>query len=210
MTKRTPTTGQEPHVGSTTEDALKSAWDYYNDDMRIVEAEREKEWEENMNTILIVASLLAAVVSAFLIETTKLLQEDSNQILKDAVVRLSAQYNNSTVGHYEMPPFRAKATDIATNTLLIISLSLNLVAAVVAMLVKQWNREFDRGLRLITDPKDQALRREYRMLGSDSWHLAEIVNFIPVLVLLSVLFFIVGLFLYLLSLHQVPSWFLIV
>ncbi|KAG8862690.1 hypothetical protein FRC20_011079 [Serendipita sp. 405] len=137
------------------EDALKSAWDYYNDDMKIVEADREKEWEENMNTILIVASLLAAIVAAFLIETTKLLREDTNQTLRDATIHLSAQYYNSSIGHYETSPFRAKATDVTLNSLLIISLSLDLVAAVVAMLIKQWNRELDRGLRLITDPRDQ-------------------------------------------------------
>jgi hypothetical protein len=44
------------------------------------------------------------------------------------------------------------------------------------------------------------------MLGSDAWHLTEIVNFVPLLILLSVFFFILGLFLYIISLHQVPSW----
>ncbi|KAG8772162.1 hypothetical protein FRC15_002926 [Serendipita sp. 397] len=152
--KKTQDVGQEP-LDSGREDALKSAWDYYNDDMKIVEADREKEWEENMNTILIVASLLAAIVAAFLIETTKLLREDTNQTLRDATIHLSAQYYNSSIGHYETSPFRAKATDVTLNSLLIISLSLDLVAAVVAMLIKQWNRELDRGLRLITDPRDQ-------------------------------------------------------
>jgi ankyrin repeat protein len=48
------------------------------------------------------------------------------------------------------------------------------------------------------------------MQGSDAWHLAEIVNFVPVLILLSVFFLIIGLFLHLLSFHLAPSWIFLV
>jgi hypothetical protein len=145
---------------------------YYNYNMRIVDTEREKEWDENMNTILVVvrlaqtynhsrspdsidgqASLFAAFLSAFLVETTKLLREDPNDTIKLAIIHLSAQYNRSAIGSFESPPFQATANDILVNSLLLTSLALNLVAVVVAMLVKQWNREFDRGIRLISDPK---------------------------------------------------------
>jgi hypothetical protein len=121
--------------------------------MKIIEADREKEWEENMNTILIVVrlflrstiahlifrqvSLLALLVAAFLVETTKLLRDDPNDIIKAAIVHLSAQFNNSAIGRFETSPFRPTTKDIVLNTLLLISLALNLVAAVVAMLVKQ-------------------------------------------------------------------------
>jgi hypothetical protein len=105
--------------------------------------------------ISIQASLLAALVAAFLVETTKLLRDDPNDVMRAAIVHLSAQYNDSAIGRFETSPFKPASKDIAVNTLLLISLALNLVAAVVAMLVKQWNREFDRGLGLITDPKNQ-------------------------------------------------------
>jgi hypothetical protein len=77
--------------------------------------------------------------------------------MKAAIVHLSAQYSNSTIGQFEISAFKPTAKDIVLNTLLLISLALNLVAAVVAMLVKQWNREFDRNLSLITDPKSQVM-----------------------------------------------------
>jgi Family of unknown function (DUF6535) len=90
------------------------------------------------------------------VETTKLLQEDPNSTMKAAMIHLSAQFNNnSAVGVFENPPFQATASDVLVNALLLTSLALNLVAVVVAMLVKQWNREFDRGIRLISDPKDR-------------------------------------------------------
>jgi hypothetical protein len=76
-------------------------------------------------------------------------------ITKEAIIHLSAQYNNSAIGKFTTSPFRPSIKDVAVNSLLLISLALNLVAAVFAMLIKQWNREFDRGLRLMTDPKDQ-------------------------------------------------------
>lgn len=121
----------------------KSAWDYYNDDIRIIEADREKEWEENMNAILVVASLFAAVLSAVLVETTKLLREDPNDTVKAAIIHISGQYNNcSAVGAFQAPQFQASANDIVVNCILLTSLALNLVAVVVAMLVKQWNRKY--------------------------------------------------------------------
>jgi hypothetical protein len=102
------------------------------------------------------ASLFAAFLSAFLVETTKLLQEDPNDIMKAAIIHLSAQFSNSSaVGAFQSPPFQVTGNDVLVNVFLLTSLALNLVAVVVAMLVKQWNREFDRGIRLISDPKDR-------------------------------------------------------
>jgi hypothetical protein len=86
----------------------------------------------------------------------KLLSENPNEIMKAAIIHLSAQFSNSSaLGAFQPPPFQVSANDILVNILLLISLALNLVAVVVAMLVKQWNREFDRGIRLISDPKDR-------------------------------------------------------
>lgn len=94
------------------------------------------------------------MVSATLLETTKLLREDPNDVIRTAIIHLSAQYNRSALGAFDASPFEVSAGDVTINSLLLTSLALNLIAVVVAMLVKQWNREFDRGLRLITDPKD--------------------------------------------------------
>jgi hypothetical protein len=94
-------------------------------------------------------------VAGFLIETTKLLRDDPSQVIKEAIIHLSTQYNNSAIGRFEPTPFRASSKDIMVNTVLSISLALNLVAAVMAMLIKQWNQELDRGLHLITDPQNQ-------------------------------------------------------
>ena len=87
--------------------------------------------------------------------TTGLLQEDTDETIMSALIYLSAQYNNSAIGPFQPSPFEVQDGDIVVNVLLLTSLSLNLVAVVVAMLVKQWNREFNRGIRLISDPKDR-------------------------------------------------------
>jgi len=76
--------------------------------------------------------------------------------MKAAIIHLSAQFSNSSaVGAFQSPPFQVAGNDVLVNVFLLTSLALNLVAVVVAMLVKQWNREFDRGIRLISDPKDR-------------------------------------------------------
>ena len=81
------------------------------------------------------------------------------------------------------------------------SLTLILVVAFISMLVKDWIREFDRGLAAIVKPRRRALVREYRFSGLQQWKFLELVHFLPALIYLSLFLFFCGLSLFLLDIE---------
>jgi hypothetical protein len=68
-----------------------------------------------------------------------------------------------------------------------------LLAAFIAMLIKSWVREFDRGLRAMSLPEQRAKTREFRYLGMEHWRLPEMVAILPLLIQISLLLFATGL-----------------
>jgi hypothetical protein len=68
-----------------------------------------------------------------------------------------------------------------------------LLAAFIAMLIKSWVREFDRGLRAMSLPEQRAKTREFRYLGLEHWKLPEMVAVLPLLIQISLLLFAIGL-----------------
>ncbi len=72
-----------------------------------------------------------------------------------------------------------------------------LLAAFIAMLIKSWVREFDRGLQAMSLPEQRAKTREFRFLGMERWRLPEMVGVLPLLVQISLLLFFIGLVMFL-------------
>lgn len=85
------------------------------------------------------------------------------------------------------PPLFAKRV----NNLWFASLILSLATAAFAMLVKQWLREFFAGD--YTSPRTRLRIHFYRYPGLTEWHVFELVALLPLLLLLSLALFLVGL-----------------
>jgi hypothetical protein len=187
---------------------------------RIDDAEREREVTEQVDTQLIFVShprsiktvfenyydhtqagLFAAFLSAFLIETLSRLEEDPTATLLDVMVHQTQMMRNETLLPYHRKPFSPSRQIVAVNVLLFASLALIIVVAFISMLVKEWIREFGRGLAAIVKPRRRALVREYRYLGLERWKFLEIVHFLPALIYLSLLLFFCGLILLLLDIE---------
>jgi hypothetical protein len=81
------------------------------------------------------------------------------------------------------------------------SLALLLVAAFLAMLIKGWIREFDRGMRAITRAEMLAKERECRLQSVERWRIPELVTFLPLLVQLSLALFCAALVVFLWPIH---------
>ena len=112
---------------------------------------------------------------------------------------------NETLPPYHREPFTPSPRVVAVNALLFASLTLILIVAFIAMLVKGWIREFDRGLPAIVKPRRRALVREYRYLGLERWKFVEIVHFLPALIYLSLFLFFCGLSLFLFDVEKACS-----
>jgi len=189
--------------------------------MEIIDREREKEWLEQMDTILIFvcltsfrrqpelmrcqAALFAGFLSSFLIELLGRLEPDPMDIIQDVLIYQTQMMRNSSLGPYVAPDFSPPEYIVVVNALFYASLGVMILAAFIAMLIKSWVREFDRGLQAMSLPEQRAKTREFRYLGMERWKLPEMVGVLPFLIQISLLLFSIGLALFLFHISK-PSF----
>ena len=71
---------------------------------------------------------------------------------------------NSSLEPYVPADFTPPEYIVVVNALFYASLGVMLLAAFIAMLIKTWVREFDRGLQAMSLPEQRAKTREFRFL----------------------------------------------
>ena len=139
---------------------------------------REVEWRDLADTILVFVclttlydtslliwpqdGLFTAFLSAFLVFTIPQLQPNSTDVV---LIHISQQLSNSTTPAYTPTEFTVSPSIAAVNVLFFLSLALVLIDAFLAMLVKSWLQEFDRGWRMYTVTNLRAQEREQRLQG---------------------------------------------
>ena len=122
----------------------------------------------------------------------------------DVLIHISQQLSNSTTPAFEPATFQVSSNAAAVNMLFFLSLALVLIDAFLAMLVKGWLQEFDRGWRTFTVAHLRAQERERRMQELKRWKLEELVALLPILIQGSLFLFCIGLLVLIFPLHQ-PS-----
>ena len=178
---------------------------------------REIEWRDLVDTMLVFVcidtphdilalmwfrdGLFAAFLSAFLLFQ---LQPNSTDVTMDMLIHISQQLNNSTTPAFVPTPFQVSSNAPAVNMLFFLSLTLFLIDAFLAMLVKGWLHEFDRGWRKYTVAHLRAQERERRLQEIERWKLHELVSLLPTLIQGSLLLLCIGLLLLIFPLH-LPS-----
>ncbi|PVF97758.1 hypothetical protein CPB86DRAFT_734360, partial [Serendipita vermifera] len=60
-----------------------TVWEIYNHKALEVDREMIKDWNDSLNTLLIFTALYSAVLTAFIIESMKLLEEDPAETTRD-------------------------------------------------------------------------------------------------------------------------------
>ena len=125
----------------------------------------------------------------------------------DVLIHISQQLSNSTTLAYSSAEFTVSPSISAVNVLFFLSLALVLIDAFLAMLVKSWLQEFDRGWRKYTVANLRAQERERRLQGLERWKLAELVALLPILIQTSLLLFCIGLLALLFPIHLISAIF---
>jgi hypothetical protein len=143
------------------------------------------------------AALFAGFLSTFLIELLGRLEPDPMDIIQDVLIYQTQMMRNSSLGPYVPSAFSPPEYIVVVNALFHASVGVMILAAFIAMLIKSWVREFDRGLRAMTLPEQRAKTREFRYLGMERWRLPEMVGILPLLIQISLLLFSIGLILFL-------------
>jgi len=198
----------------------KSIWEYYNEMAAVEDNIREVEWRDLADTVLVFVcqatlystylltwfqdGLFAAFLSAFLVFLIPRLESNSTDVTMDVLIHISQQLSNSTTPAFEPVAFQVSAHAATVNMLFFLSLALVLVDAFLAMLVKGWLQEFDRGWRKCTVAHLRAEERERRMQELERWKLHELVALLPILIQGSLLLFCFGLLVLIFPLHR-PS-----
>jgi len=181
---------------------------------------REVEWRDLADTVLVFVcpdtlystcpltwfqdGLFAAFLSAFLVFLIPQLQPNSTDVSMDVLIHISQQLSNSTTPPFEPTTFQVSSNAVAVNMLLFLSLALVLVDAFLAMLVKGWLQEFDRGWRKFTVAHLRAEERERRLQEFEHWKLHGLVALLPILIQGSLFLFCIGLLVLIFPLH-LPS-----
>ncbi|KAJ7902393.1 hypothetical protein B0H13DRAFT_2026280 [Mycena leptocephala] len=131
-------------------------------------------WKSDMQGLLIFAGLFSASLTAFIIESYKTLTPAS---------------------------FTPSRASLACNTLWFLSLGLSLSCALIATLVDQWTRDFIQRTEMRPSPVIRAQIFSYLYFGFQRFGMHTMVEFIPLLLHMSLLLFFAGLVAFLLPIN---------
>ncbi|PVG03069.1 hypothetical protein CPB86DRAFT_811182 [Serendipita vermifera] len=168
-----------------------TAWEIYNYKASEVDREMIKDWNDSLNTLLIFTALYSAVLTAFIIESMKLLQENPAETTRDILVIVSRQLANSSFPPFEPTAYQTPQYAIVVNGLFFISLSCALIAALLAVLALQWVASYDMGLST-SSPEKRALQRHIRFRGIEKWKMSELIASLPLLIFVALFLFFIG------------------
>ncbi|CAE6495119.1 unnamed protein product [Rhizoctonia solani] len=176
-------------------------WKVYVKETDRWDAEVIDSWNKSLDVILVFAALFSAISTAFLIESSKKLQQDPTDTSAQSLVVISqtllAMANNlPPPGPEVLLPNGAEAftptyNAIVINILWYLSLSISLATAFIAALAKEWCQSFLAGRT--GHPCIQARRRQQKWSMIEKWRMEELITLLPTLIHIALLLFSIGL-----------------
>ena len=152
------------------------------------------------------AGLFSAVVTAFIIESYKNLKQDSSDIsnilLLGILTQLEGRANGTDIvpQSITIPKFTPTSTDIRVNILWFLSLIFSLTTVLIGIIALQWLREHLRP-RTDFEPQIAFSLHHLNVQSLDRWYLPQIFTFLPLLLQLALVLFLVGVLDFLRSLN---------
>jgi hypothetical protein len=153
------------------------------------------------------SGLFSASLTAFLIESYKILQLDSGDLTVAALMQVSQQLaviaSDRTFVLQPPLPFNPTTASLWCNALWLINLSLSLTCALLATLVDQCAREFLHKTEIRPSPVRRARIFSFLYYGLQHFRMHTIVDAIPFLFHASLLLFFAGLVAFLLPANHI-------
>lgn len=148
------------------------------------------------------AGLFSAILTAFIVEVYKQLQEDTAattaQLLRRIALRLDDAPSDQLAAFPK--PFSPLTPIVVVNVLWFCGLVISLFTAVLGILAKQWIHAYNKWSEHAL-PKDTLLLRDFYQEGFIRWRVPEIIGILPALLQAGLLLFVAGLVVYLWTLH---------
>jgi hypothetical protein len=136
-------------------------------------------------------ALYSAILTAFIIESMKLLEEDPEETTRDILYTISQQLANSSIPAFPRVKYETPQYAVVVNGLFFTSLSCSIIAALLAVLALQWVANYDMGLDT-SSARKRALQRHIRWKGIEGWKMGEIIASLPLLIFISLFLFFIG------------------
>ncbi|PBK71083.1 hypothetical protein ARMSODRAFT_883898, partial [Armillaria solidipes] len=178
-------------------------WPIYLEEAADFDANMLAEWRDTIDVLLVFAGLFSAVLTTFVVQTSQNMQPDYNQastLLLFEILRVTI-LNGSQSSIPSSPTAFSSPTrsDEWVNSLWFVSLTLSLITALVAVLVKQWLHQY---VAIVSDSsaRDRARIRHLRYAGLQTWQVPMIIGLLPVLLHVSLALFFAGLVVFMFSL----------
>ncbi|KAJ7455458.1 hypothetical protein FB451DRAFT_642339 [Mycena latifolia] len=167
-------------------------WKLYMDQAKISDDNLANIFNSDLDPLLIFAGLFSAILSAFLIEIRKGLQEDLQNITNNLLLILIENQHNVTGPQVPSSAhFEPTSSSRWINGLWFSSLMFSLMSALGASLAKGWVTQFSSSVSG-SSWGDAALHcRRFR--GLKRWHLKLIVQCLPILIHIAFFLFSIGL-----------------
>ncbi|KAJ7861634.1 hypothetical protein B0H13DRAFT_2204365, partial [Mycena leptocephala] len=201
-----------PHVYETPDrDELAGAklWAVYISEAEKYDKALVEGWKSDMEGLLIFAGLFSASLTAFLVESYKTLNPDQGAITILILAQISRQLEGgSNVSAVDLLPLIAvppTSSSLACNTLWFLSLGFSLSCALIATLVEQWSRDFIQSTEMRPSPVIRARIFAYLYFGLQKFGMHSLVQFIPLLLHISLLLFFAGHVAFLHPINALPA-----
>lgn len=146
--------------------------------------------------------LYSAALVAFLLETTKKLEEDLEETAKDLLQALTEHIlsENRTATQLIPTQFEIEPKVLIVNGLFLSSLCINLLISVTIILILQWIHRYTAHLSGLS-AKRRALHRHFRYDGFQSWQVFVLVSTLLYALKISLVLFFAGLIVWFKRLH---------
>ncbi|KAG2360011.1 hypothetical protein BDR07DRAFT_177173 [Suillus spraguei] len=165
-------------------------WVTYTREATDHDAEFLDKYQSDMDIVLIFAGLFSAVNTGFIVQMQSNLSPDPLSTTNVLLGMLLQATNSSFVPQSTQPyaPWQGPGSSVIwVQSLTYASLCASLLAALGAVLGKQWLSNFKRSGRGTID--DRARQRQMKIDGLRAWHFDSVLQFLPSLLQISLLLF---------------------
>ncbi|KAJ7864332.1 hypothetical protein B0H13DRAFT_1637773, partial [Mycena leptocephala] len=167
-------------------------WKLYMDQAKIFDDNLANLFNSDLDPLLIFAGLFSAILSAFLIEVRKGLQEDLQSITNTLLTILIEDRHNVTNAQMTSAgAFKPTSSARWVNGLWFSSLMFSLMSALGASLAKGWITQFSSSV--VGSSWGDASLHCQRFRGLRRWHLKLIIQCLPILIHIAFFLFSIGL-----------------
>ncbi|KAJ7575100.1 hypothetical protein C8J56DRAFT_1063992 [Mycena floridula] len=202
---------QATTVGIPPKESNPSVFTSYVREAKVYDEAMVARWKIAMDGILLFAALFSAVVTAFIIQSYKLLSPDQANLSLLILYQISQQLANGSQTITLLPspseiPFSPSTPAVLTNVFWFLSLALSLTCALAATLIQQWASEYIHAIERRQVPEMQGRIRAFLFEGIESFRVSAIVEGTPALLHASLFSFLIGLVFFLHPINSVVTY----